>query len=135
MVKRKWLVNSVSGKNPTGYIVEQVSDACSKCGSETILSCNKEECGFLCMHMYKCDTLCNDYTNGHICKHIHRIQSLQHASANVDDVMHIDTICDTNIVMVMTAVLTLRCCRMLRNAYHTQEVRNLHVHVAVANYN
>ena len=62
--------------------MEQISDVCGTCDSGTILSptCKQEECGFVCMHLYKCDPVCYDYTNGHICKHIHRIQSLRHAS-------------------------------------------------------
>lgn len=82
-----------------GYTVEQVSDVCSKCipGTTSILlpTCTKEECGFVCMHMYKCDPLCYDYTNGHICKHIHRIRSLHNATIDhVDGCVNGDTTLD-----------------------------------------
>ena len=74
----KWHVDSVSGSSPDGYDVLQILINCSECGinSTDKTVCTKEECGFLCYHMYKCGSSCYDYNNGHICKHIHRVHSL-----------------------------------------------------------
>ena len=72
----KWHVDSMSGSSPDGYDVTQILINCSECGQSNTV-CTKQECGFLCYHMYKCASNCYDYNNGHICKHIHRVHSLR----------------------------------------------------------
>jgi len=70
------MVESKSGKK---YTVERVSSAnCSTCtpGDPLQPTCTREECRFLCRHMYKCDPLCYDFQNGHLCKHVHCVHVL-----------------------------------------------------------
>lgn len=67
---------SSSGTNPNGYMVTQVLSCCEDCQASSQLTCTQDECRFLCIHMYKCDSLCYDFNNGHLCKHIHRVHSL-----------------------------------------------------------
>ncbi len=64
-------MKSESGIQPDGYRVEQKSLFCSLCTSDADHVCTKDECGFLCLHMYKCSSSCYDYSNGHVCKHIY----------------------------------------------------------------
>lgn len=76
MDEGKWMVESKSGKK---YTVELISFAnCSICipGDPLQPTCTREECRFLCRHMYKCDTLCYDFQNGHLCKHVHCVHAL-----------------------------------------------------------
>ena len=75
----KWIVDSISGKTPKGYRVEQLTEWCSTCtpGDPLQPTCTKEECQFLCRHMYQCDPLCYDFQNGHLCKHVHHVHALR----------------------------------------------------------
>ena len=75
------MVESKSGKR---YTVELASSTnCSTCtpGDPLHPTCIREECRFLCRHMYKCDPLCYDFQNGHLCKHVHCVHS-QHTILN-----------------------------------------------------
>ena len=74
------MVESKSGKI---YSVELVSLAnCSTCTPDKQLqpTCTREECSFLCRHMYKCDPICYDFQNGHLCKDVHCVHALHVAS-------------------------------------------------------
>lgn len=77
----------MSDISPKGYTVTQIKNDCKDCEGQLIV-CTKEECVFLCWHIYACDKTCFDYNNGHICKHIHRVHSM-----NVLEQMQ--TACDT----------------------------------------
>ena len=79
-----WRVLSLSGSNADGYIVTQLADICKVCNDASLTVCLQQECGFLCRHMYKCDTNCYDYNNGHICKHVHRVHSILAQSKNIE---------------------------------------------------
>lgn len=73
------MVHSKSGKS---YTVEQASFAkCSTCtpGDPLQSTCPKEECRFLCRHMYvyNWDPLCYDFQNGQLCKHVHYVHALR----------------------------------------------------------
>ena len=37
--------------------------------------------------MYKCDTMCYDYTNGHVCKHIHRVHAIARTISDISTVV------------------------------------------------
>lgn len=74
-------MDSVSGRSPDGYEVLQILTECGECAAESNIVCTKEECGFLCYHMYQCGSTCYDYGNGHICKHIHRVHSLANSDS------------------------------------------------------
>ena len=74
--KQSWRVQSLSGSNPSGYIITQLEKTCNVCSESSLTVCLQHECGFLCRHMYKCDPSCYDYNNGHICKHVHKVHSV-----------------------------------------------------------
>ena len=76
----EWRVDSMSGCNANGYTVKLIHAICLDCSpfKEDMRICREPNCGFLCPHMYTCDSRCYDYTNGHMCKHIHRVHSLVH---------------------------------------------------------
>ena len=77
-----------SGKEPDGYMVQQVQTSCSECNQCTGLSvevCSQAECKHLCYHMYSCDHQCYDYSNGHICKHILRAHSIWLQSNDIEN--------------------------------------------------
>ena len=62
----------MGGTNASGYVVTKEMGSCKKCTDSDV--CKKDECRFVCRHMYTCT--CYEYNNGHICKHVHRIHSL-----------------------------------------------------------
>lgn len=66
-VENEWLVKSETGLTPNGYLVEQLCLNCSLCANDADHVCTKDECGFLCTHIYKCSSSCYDFNNG---KHI-----------------------------------------------------------------
>ena len=67
-----WHVPSMSGTHDSGYIVKKVKDTRVECTDSSV--CTRDECRFLCHHMYECS--CYDFSNGHLCKHVHRVHSL-----------------------------------------------------------
>ena len=61
------------------------------------MKCVAPECGNLCYHLYKCDSLCYDYANGHICKHLHRVHSMTVVAAEAVVSTETDTAINTEI--------------------------------------